>query len=163
MRFFSLAAVVLLCGCEEPAPGVISDPTLTDTEEPSTTEDTDTVVQEPPDGLCGDVTTWDLHISGAVVDYLERPFEEVEIQLVDKGWVPGTIMATATTDAEGLYEFDVDQLTSVEDCWGTLLDYVIVATWKELLVEDGVNAQLYGAINDGSLEVDLYTFPLVVE
>jgi len=165
MRSLSLAAVVLLCGCEEPAPVEVTDPTFSDTESTSSPSDTDDdpVGQDPPDGMCGDVSEWDLHVRGAVVDDGDDPIAGVDIQLVDYGWVPGTLMATATTDADGHYEFDVTELTSVEDCWGTLLDYVIVATLGDVVVEDGVNSQLYSAIVDGTLEVDLYTFPLVVE
>jgi len=165
MRLFTITGLILATGCLEPAPVAISDPTV-DTIEMTTTppETTETTTDpEPPDGQCGDVSNWDLFVEGAVVDSRDDPLENVEIVLEDRGWIPGTILGTATTDSDGVYTFEVSQLTSVEDCWGTLLDYVIVATKGDLAVEEGVNAQLYSAIVDGTLEVDLFTFPLVLE
>ncbi len=130
----------------------------TDTDTSETSDPT-----EPPDGLCGDITEWDLTVVGDIVDWRGEPYDGVEIRLDDRGWVPGTIMGTGATDATGRYTLDVEDLTSVEDCWGTLLDYVIVATAGDLEVEEGVNSQLYGAIADGTLTVDLTIFPLVLE
>jgi hypothetical protein len=165
MRFSMITGLILTSGCLEPAPVAISDPPV-DTIEVTTTppETTETTTDpEPPEGQCGDVSNWDLFVEGAVIDFRDQPYAGVEIILEDRGWIPGTILGTATTDDEGVYTFDVSQLTSVEDCWGTLLDYVIVGTEGDLVAEEGVNAQLYSAIVDGTLEVDLYSFPLVLE
>jgi len=165
MRSILFIAPFVWSACLEPAPIQISDPSVATIEtQPMPTESTVTTEDsEPPDGQCGDVSHWDLHIEGAVVDWQERPFEGIDVELQDRGWNPGTVMGTATTDADGMYAFDVSQLTSVEDCWGTLLDYVLVGTDGDLVAEEGVNPQLYNAIVDGSLEVDLYTVPLVLE
>ena len=54
-------------------------------------------------------------------------------------------------------------ITSVEDCWGTLLDYVLVAESGELYGEKQVNQQLFNAIDDGSMSADASMFPIVVE
>jgi len=165
MRFSIPLTLLLSSACTEPAPVMISDPPVENTTagtQPTTTSETEETT-EPPDGQCGDVSYWDLSVEGAIVDDRDRPYPGVEITLEDRGWIPGTIMGTATTDDEGYYRFDVDELTSVEDCWGTLLDYVMVATDGDLVAEQGVNAQLYGAITDGSLEVDLTVFPLILE
>lgn len=157
----SLCAVV---ACTSPTPAEVGDSGLDTDTTPSTT-DTDTTDQttKPPDGLCGDVSTWDLSIRGRVIDWWDQPYEGAQVYLEDRGWVPGTVMANATVDAQGLFLLEVTDLTSVEDCWGTLLDYVVVATADDLTVEEGINSQLYGAILDGSLTVDLTSFALELE
>ena len=58
--------------------------------------------------------------------------------------------------------FAVPGVTSVEDCWATLLDYWIVGELGGESGSRGVNNDLYAAISDASLEAELF-FPLELE
>lgn len=118
----------------------------------------------PPTGICGDVTYFDLNVFG-VAEYADgSPARGVDIDLEDRGWMPGTLMGSTTTDNEGFFQFQIIDLASVEDCWGTVLDYVLVAEDDEgLFGERPANSVLYNAILDGSLSADFTGAPLVLE
>lgn len=122
------------------------------------TADTDTDAD-----ACGDVTTWDLVVVGAVADGSGTAVGGATVVLEDRGWEPVTELGSATTDGSGAFSLDADGVTSVDDCWGTLLDYVIVATDGSRTGEREVNASLHGAIADGTLEADISASPIVIE
>lgn len=126
------------------------------------TAPTETETDDTDQGACGEVSEWVLTLHGAV----EGPtgaYEGATVVLEDRGWSPGTELGEATTGADGRFTMDGLQVTSVERCWGTLLDYVVVATDGDMSGEKGVNTYLYDAIDDGSLVADASAFPVDLE
>jgi hypothetical protein len=123
---------------------------------------TDTDVDDVS-GACGQVTTWDVTVRGKVVDADGAAVEGASVELEDRGWDPGTTLGEATTDVAGEFEFLAEAVTSVEDCWGTILNYVLVAEQGELSGERGLNTPLYNAISDGDLVVDITESPVALE
>ena len=117
----------------------------------------------PPTGICGDVTYVDLTVFGAVEYPDGSAARNVEVDLEDRGWIAGTLMGSTTTDSDGLFEMTVLQLASVEDCWGTVLNYVLVAETDDAFAERPANSVLYNSILDESLTADFRDVPLVLE
>ncbi len=152
----------ILTACQGVGTLTIVDPNGSTTTSTTTT----TVVTGDPSGQCGEVTTHDMVLRVAVQEG-DRPARGVDVWLEDRGWAPGTIMATGVTNDEGQVTMDIDQLTSVEDCWSSLLDYVIVAEDGDLYAERGISTPLYNAILNTPApdipEVDLTGTPLLLE
>lgn len=143
----SLAAVLLLLAACAGGAGT------------SDTQDTD----EGPDSACGETTRFDIVISGLVEDADGNPVEGATVVLDDQGY-DHEEKGEAVTDSAGTFSISATDLASVEDCWGTLLDYVLEAdTTDGLSGEKSVNSYLLNAIEDGSYEADISAFPLVVE
>src|SRR5688572_17678552 len=87
-----------------------------------------------PEGACGDVSYVDgISAFGEVVDANGAPVAGAAVTLDERVWDNRSVVyGTGTTDAEGKYAFDVDHpdvagLTSVEECWGTAIDYWVTA------------------------------------
>ena len=125
-------------------------------DEPNETDDTN-------DGACGEVTTWDVAVAGVVHDAAGDGVEGASVRLEDRGWNVGTTLGTATTGTDGSFSFDAIGVTSVEDCWGTVLDYVLVAEEGDRVGERELNSALFNAIDGGGLEVDITAAPVVIE
>ncbi len=124
----------------------------------------DTNIPEPDtDGQCGEVSEHTVQVVGVVHDGSGDGAADAAVRLEDRGWNPGTTLGAGTTNAGGEFELDGLAITSVEDCWGTLLDYVIVAERGGQRVERGINSQLRASIFDATLDVDLTSLPLVLE
>ena len=107
----------------------------------------------------------DLSVRVAVQSEDGALLEDIEVVLEDRAWNPGPL-GSAITDAEGEGEIDASGVTDLPGCWGTMLDYVLVATdprGEYATGEKDVNSSLYNAISDGSLEADVRAFPLVLE
>jgi hypothetical protein len=113
-------------------------------------------------GACGEITTWDVTVIGKVEDAAGN-VAGAAVSLEDRGWEPITILGEATTTTNGSFTLEAQNVTAVEGCWGTLLDYVLVATEGSRSGERGINHPLYGAISDGSMEADITGNPLVIE
>lgn len=116
-------------------------------------------------GACGEVTTWTVEVRAAAVDPDGAPLSGIEIALEERNWAPG-ILGAGVTGVDGTATFTAAEVTGVEGCWGTALDYWLVAVdpagvWAD--AEDGVNSALYGVIEDGSLDLDLTERPLPME
>ena len=95
-------------------------------------------------------------VSGTVVEPNGTPVNNAEVRLEDRGWNPSvTTMGAGQTNAQGRYDFEVPELIDVEDCWGVLLNYYIVAERGPAFGEDDVNPSLLAAINDQSLVANL--------
>jgi len=107
-----------------------------------------------PQGGCGAVTTHDLEVFGRVTDEDGRPVADAEVWLEETAWAPG-ILASGVTDAEGGFRLESQEITSVEDCWGIALDYLIGAASDDLAGERGINSSLYNAILDESYQANL--------
>ena len=161
----TLTALALLAGgCTAPVDQA-DGPTDTGSPVGSPTGDTATGVQTTSDdGACGEVTVWDLTVRGVVhnAQGVGAPFASVWLE--DRGWATTVeVLGTTTTDGQGGFELAVTGLTSVEDCWGTLLNYVLVAELGPQRGEDEINTWLFTAISNGTLVADLSTSPLVME
>jgi hypothetical protein len=157
-----MSLLMLALGCTPPAetttPTGDTGPTGSDTD--TLVTDTDTA---EPQGQCGDVTTWDVVLRGRVHNPFDQPIAGATITLEDRGWMPITVLATGTSDTYGAFELSIQGLTSVEDCWGILLDYVVTGESQLGQVgEDGVNPELFDAVNSGSLEATM-GLPLVLD
>lgn len=113
----------------------------------------------PHTGACGEVSEWELSLQVAV-ERDGQPAAGATVSLVDRGWSPGTVLGTATADAAGEAVLSPLTITSVEGCWGTLLDYVVTATDGTRSGEAPVNPALFNAIDDGSLSADVRDFPI---
>jgi hypothetical protein len=134
----------LLGGCVD----TNSDPVLEDTGETK--------------GACGEVTEWDITVYGVVT--LDGDLVEgASIELEDRGYNLGTILGSGISDANGEFEFLAAQVVSVEDCWGTLLNYYLNAESGDLFGEKKVNTYLHTAIYDETLEADIRGFPVKLE
>lgn len=133
--------------------------------EPQTpTPTADTAPPEPPDSACGETSYHDLVVLGTVQDSYGQPAVGARVWLEDRGFSPTVqTMGEATVDVYGQFEMTVDQLASVEDCWGTLLDYVLVGELGNERGEEGINPTLHGAILDGSGIADRGSIPLQLE
>ena len=114
---------------------------------------------------CGEPTTYDVAFRVKVVDVRGAGIRDAAVSLEDRGYT-FTSLGAASTGADGTVAFTAVGVTSLPDCWGTLLDYWLVAedaADASRRVEDDMNTQLFNAIDDGSLSVDVTEFPLVLE
>jgi hypothetical protein len=110
---------------------------------------------------CGEATTYDIAITAMVVEGA-RPAAGIEVVLDDRGWTQSEL-GVGTTGSDGKVTFTAVGVTSLPNCWGTVLDYWLVATDPadaSRTAEDGVNSSLYNAIDGGTLETDVTDWPL---
>ena len=139
-------------------------PVDTDTGTPTTDTSPPPTPTTEPQGECGDVTYWDLTVTGRVVDALGDPASGVEVWLEDRAWNPTTtILGQAVSGADGGFEFAVADLVSVEDCWATLLDYALVGQRGDEIGEVAMNSVLFAAIDGGTFVADVSYPPLSIE
>ena len=115
------------------------------------------------DGACGAVSEHTMVVTGRVQGTDGEFLGAADIRLEDRGWEPGTVLGETTTDGDGSFELPDLEITGVEGCWGILLDYVLVAELEGLTGEKEINHQLFNAIEDGSLAVDVSAFPIMIE
>ena len=120
-------------------------------------------IPEEEKGACGDRTTHDVTVLGRVVDVDGQGIESATVDLEDRGWNDGEVLGTATTAADGSFTMSATDVTSIEGCWGTMLDYVLVAEQDGRSGEKGINSQLRSAISDESFEADVSSFPVTLE
>jgi hypothetical protein len=125
-------------------------------------EDTDTVDADDNKGACGDTSLWDITVIGAV-SHQGQFVEGATVELEDRGYNTGQILGSGVTDSDGVFELDAFDVVSVEDCWGTLLNYYIVAEFEDIAGEKKANTYLHTAIYDESLEADMRGFPVELE
>lgn len=122
----------------------------------SATDDTD------EGGACGSVSTHVLSVAGVVQFMDGTAASGVNVRLDDRGWNPGSVLAEGVS-LEGEFNLDSAEITSVEECWGTLLDYVLVASLEGYQGEKEINTQLFNAIRDGESTADVSAIPIVLE
>lgn len=111
---------------------------------------------------CGEPTTYNVAFDAKVVDDRGRGLAGIRVYLDDRGYT-GTELGEGTTGGDGEVQLMAVGVTSLPDCWGTLLDYWLVASDpadETRVAEDDMNTQLFNAIDDGSLSVDAREFPL---
>jgi len=116
-------------------------------------------------GACGDPSEVDLTLKVAVQDSDGNALQDMDVVLEDRGWT-STTLGGGITNAAGEVEFEALGVTDVPGCWGTLLDYVVVASdslgaWSA--GEKSANSYLHTAIEDNSMEADLRAFPVVLQ
>ncbi len=116
-------------------------------------------------GACGEPTEVDLTLQVAVQGSDGVWLQDVDVVLEDRGWT-NTVLGGGITDESGEVEFVASGVTDLPDCWGTLLDYVVLATdargqWSP--GEKNANSYLHTAIQDTSMEADMTAFPVVLE
>ena len=128
-------------------------------EEEPIPEDTDTQIGECGEPAYGLEAT----ITGLVQDATGAPVEGAEVRLEEWNWEPGTVHGTATTDVNGAFTMAATELVDVPGCWGTALDYHVVADFGELTGDAIANQKLYNALIDGSGVADFSSVPIVVE
>jgi hypothetical protein len=110
-------------------------------------------------GACGEVTEFSVTIRGLVTrDGV--PEEGASVSLEELAWTNGEYYGSTNTDANGLFALEVEDLVSVEDCWGSALDYVLTAVRGTDSAEDDINSHLFGAWYDGVSDVDLMDWPM---
>jgi hypothetical protein len=113
---------------------------------------------------CGTATIHSVAVAFAVVDASGNGVSNLEVRLEDRAWEPG-VLGTGQTDGNGLGELLADPVTDLPGCWGTMLNYVVVAADPSGYYADAekpVNSYLFGAISDGSNQADLTAFPMEV-
>lgn len=154
------ATLLVLVGCGGSAGGT----SPTDTGPPATDTDTDEPIPTTTGGQCGDTTRWDVEVRGRVVDAYGAPAVGADVRLEERAYsMQDEVYGSGPTDGTGGFTFSASQVVSVEDCWATLLDYVVVAESGDLRAERDANSELFSAIDGGSLVADLSAFPLVLE
>jgi hypothetical protein len=152
MRPCWLVLLPVLAGCsgDDSTPGDAGDDGATDTE-----------VTEPQ-GQCGDVTTWDVTVTGRVRAPDGNPAANATVRIEDRVWSPGTIYGTDLTDGSGVFSILAADLVSVEDCWGQL-GYYAVAERDDTSGEAGINSALFTAIDQGTFVADISAIPIDLE
>ncbi len=114
-------------------------------------------------GACGELSEWTIDVTARVVDGdSNQPVEGADVRLIEESWTLGGDFGGGTTDAQGMVTFSAVDVISVEDCWGTALDYKLTALRGEKVGEKDMNPSLFGAITDGDLVTDVSDFPVTL-
>lgn len=155
----SLLLAPVLAACQGEGSFFVLDPNATS----SSTSDTaaTNIVTPGGGGACGEITHWAVTVTGRVEtsDGSGAAFADVWVE--DRGWNPTTITIGSTTaDQQGNYTIQIADLVSAADCWGTVLDYVLVGQQGPIQGERQVNSPLFNAIQDGSLTANLAALTL---
>jgi len=116
-------------------------------------------------GACGVPSEHDVTLRVSVQSTDGEALRDIEVVLEDRAWTLSDL-GSASTDESGEAVFGAQGVTDLPNCWGTMLDYVLVATdplgrWAE--GEKELNSSLYNAISEGTLEADVRGFPIVLE
>ena len=127
-------------------------------------EDTSPSTTPPgkPEGACGAVTEGYAVVVRGRVTLQGEPVAGASVTVRERLWNAGKVHGVGETDAEGLFSIDTTELVSVEDCWGTALDYEAEAVWDSWSASRDLNAPLYGAILDDG-EADLTGNPIELD
>lgn len=125
------------------------------------TEDTG----EENTGACGDPVSVDLVVQARVVDPSGEGLSGIRLVVEDRAWNLEDL-GEAQSQGDGTAEIEALGVTDLPGCWGTMLNYYLVAedpagVWSS--TEDAINSWLYNAINDGSMVADMTEFPLALE
>lgn len=135
----------LLCACAE------------DPEEIPPPDDPGSACGTPEYGLS-------LRFVGRTGESAERPAVGADIVLEDRAVSPAEILGRAVSEAGGTFTLDATEITSIPDCWLTLLDYRLVSTTEDgLRGELQVNRFMWDALENDEDAVDLTTRPIVLE
>lgn len=111
---------------------------------------------------CGEASIHDIEVTAMVTSGGRAPAEGIEVVLDDRGWTDSEL-GSGLTGADGKVTFTAVGVTSLPNCWGTVLDYWLVATDPadaSRTVEDDMNTELFNAIDGGTLATDTSDRPL---
>jgi len=147
---YSLAVMGLASGCKSEEETVESNP------ETSETGPVESPCGEQIDGIA-------ITIRGLVVNGAEEGVPDAVVELEDRRRRPATILGEAVTAANGEFVLDATNITSIEDCWGILLDYNLTVESAIGDAEKQMNSWLHTSIRDESYEVDIRNFPIKVD
>ena len=116
-------------------------------------------------GACGEPSEVDLALRVSVQGADGSWLQDIDVVLEDRGWT-NEQLGGGITNGEGEVEFVASGVTDLPGCWGTMLDYVVLATdprgdWSA--GEKSANSYLHSAIEDGTMEADMRAFPLVMQ
>jgi hypothetical protein len=159
MRYYLLPLSLLVTACSGgDGPG---------SETGTESETTPTTPIEPtePEGMCGDITYWDVTLTGAVDQANGEPAVGALVHVEERAWTMNQIEQygpTVTTDSVGNFEVLLPDVRSVEDCWG-FMDYNVVATLGGLSGEAELNSVLFSAIDSGTFLADISAIPVELE
>ncbi|MEQ1567570.1 MAG: hypothetical protein ABMA64_18150 [Myxococcota bacterium] len=129
-----------------------------------TVPDTDTDTETIGEGQCGSITRHDVTIRGGVRTPGGGAAIGAEVWLEERNYdITDKVYGATTTNDEGRFEFVATQVVAPENCWGTLVDYRLMATMPGAAAESLVNDSLFHAVTDGTLLVDVTNTPLVLE
>jgi hypothetical protein len=123
-------------------------------------EQTDTGEKEG----CGTPSLHTVSVVYLVVDSSGNGVSNLEVRLEERAWEPG-VLGAGETDGNGNGELLAESVTDLPGCWGTMLNYVVVASDPSGYYGDAekpVNSYLFGAISDGSNRADLTAFPIEI-
>ena len=120
----------------------------------------DSVVEEG----CGAEERFDVTVIAKVVGG-GAPLEGIEVVLEERNWEPGE-KGMGVTGSDGIAAIEATDLVSIPNCWGTRLNYQLVASdpagvWGD--GEKGVNSYLFNSIEDGSGVAEIVDFPIELE
>lgn len=117
----------------------------------------------PPPSACGAVIDgWEINIQGIVL-LRGEPATEALVTVRENVWVPGTVNGNANVDAVGGFTLLAQDMVSVEDCWGIMLDYSLDVSLGDMELSRNINAPILGAWTRGESVVDLTAFPFELD
>lgn len=120
---------------------------------------------EPTDtdpSACGDEHVEALVTITGKVTADDAPVAGAEVVIEERNYDPGVLGETVTA-ADGTFVLEARDVVWVEDCWGTLFDWYVVANEGGRTGEKGVNSRMHGAITDGSFAFDMTAAPVKIE
>jgi len=115
-----------------------------------------------PQGQCGDVTHWDVTVTGRVRSAAGGAAAGAAVRIENREWEAGTVYGTGTTDAMGAFSILATQMVQVENCSG-LLGHYAVAELGTTAGETGINSAVFTAIDTGTFVADLSAVPIELE
>jgi hypothetical protein len=122
----------------------------------------DTDADTDPQGMCGEVTYWDVTVTGRVRTPEGGAASGASVRIENREWEAGTVYGTGTTDAMGVFTIAASQMVLVEDCLGFLGHYA-VAERDDDYGEAGINSAVFTAVDQGTFVADLSAVPIDLE
>ncbi|MBX2797335.1 MAG: hypothetical protein KTR31_06705 [Myxococcales bacterium] len=157
-------SLTLFTGCAAEGVHPPFDPPRSATQSPTTVESTDTTSEaEVPESACGSVHYVDMTLMGVVLDVDHEPAVDVDVWLEERNWSPHTVHGEGTTDDEGRFYFDIEQVPIVEECWGIGPQFFLAADDGSSGGEIPANMHIVWAWLDGTYEADISGLPCVLE
>ncbi|MEQ1564232.1 MAG: carboxypeptidase-like regulatory domain-containing protein [Myxococcota bacterium] len=114
-------------------------------------------------GACGEKSEIaSVVIEGRVRDEQQNWVADVDVQLEEWNWDPGTIHGAGRTDATGAFSFTATNLPVLEDCWGTAVQFWLVGEKGYLRGEQPMNPYLIEAYESGAGSVNTGDVPMIL-
>lgn len=97
----------------------------------------------------------ELFMTGRVTDGNGRGTGGASVKLYDYAEQPPAVLGEGLTDSSGTFGFQATDITSIPDCWLTLLDYQMEATLGTKTESEQVNMDMWNAIQSSESMVDV--------